>query len=101
MVAVAEAHPTVGIVSSYSLADATLWGAGLPVDRAVYSGREVARAHSIEGVFPMGTNSTVMYRADIVRRQPAFYREPTVFFDTDAALRVPRTITILASFIRF
>jgi glycosyltransferase involved in cell wall biosynthesis len=91
MVAVAEANPTIGLVSSYCLADTTVWGAGLPVDRSVFGGHEVARAHLLDGTFPYGNQSTVMYRADIVRRSPAFFTNRTVFFDTDAALRILAT----------
>ena len=88
MVALAEANPDVGIVSSYSLSGTELWGAGLPVERVVFSGAEAARAFLVGGIFPYGNNSTVLYRADIVRESPDFYRESTVFFDTDAALRI-------------
>src|SRR6185369_8345906 len=91
MVAVAEANPTIGLVSSYWLADTTVWGAGLPVDRSVCGGHEVARAHLRDGTFPSGHQSTVMYRAAIVRRSPAFFTNRTVFFDTDAALRILAT----------
>src|SRR5207344_1432652 len=63
MVAVADANPAVGIVSSYCLADRTLLGSGLRVDLDVYAGAEVARAQLIDGVFPFGNHSTVMYRA--------------------------------------
>ena len=89
MVPLAEEHPNVGIVSSYTVIDKAVWGGGLPVERAVFSGREVARAHLLEGIFPYGNQSTVMYRAEIIRRGgPAFFSESTVFFDTDAALRI-------------
>jgi hypothetical protein len=54
----------------------------------VYSGSEAARAFLVGGIFPYGNHSTVLYRADILRRAPSFYRESTVFFDTDAALRI-------------
>ena len=38
MVALAEAHPNIGLVSSYSLAGTELWGAGYPSNASVYSG---------------------------------------------------------------
>jgi glycosyltransferase involved in cell wall biosynthesis len=89
MVSLADANPSVGIVSSYTLIDRALWGDGLPVDRVVFSGQEVGRVHLAQGIFPYGNQSTVMYRADIVRAaKPAFFSEPRVFFDTDAALRI-------------
>lgn len=91
MVAVADAHPSVGLVSSYTLSDRAILGAGLPVDQSVFSGHEAGHMHLAEGCFVFGNNSTVMYRADIVRASPAFYRESALFFDTDAALRILST----------
>jgi glycosyltransferase involved in cell wall biosynthesis len=88
MVALADEHPSIGLVSSYTIFGTAVQGAGLPVDRSVYSGREIARLHLLEGTFVFGNNSTVMYRADIVRETSAFYTHAKVFFDTDAALRV-------------
>ena len=88
MVALAEAHPNVGLVSSYSLAGTTMWGAGLPVERSVFSGRETAREHLVNKTFLFGNHSTVMYRSDVVRGRDPFYTASAVFFDTDAALRI-------------
>jgi glycosyltransferase involved in cell wall biosynthesis len=92
MVAVGEAGPNVGLVSSYTLIDTKVWGGGLPVDRVVFSGQEVAQAQLAGQTFPYGNESTVMYRSDILRRgAPEFFRESTMFFDTDAALRILAT----------
>jgi glycosyltransferase involved in cell wall biosynthesis len=92
MVSLADANPNVGLVSSYTLIDKAVWGGGLPVDQVVFSGQEVARAQLAGRVFPYGNQSTVMYRADVVRRAtPEFFCEPSVFFDTDAALRILAT----------
>jgi glycosyltransferase involved in cell wall biosynthesis len=88
MVNLADEHPAVGLVSSYTLIDTKVWGSGVEVGRSVYSGREAARKHLGGGCFLFGNNSTVMYRADLVRETEAFYTESAVFFDTDAALRI-------------
>ena len=49
MVALADEHPSIGLVSSYTIFGTAVQGAGLPVDRSVYSGREIARLHLLEG----------------------------------------------------
>jgi glycosyltransferase involved in cell wall biosynthesis len=87
MVALADANPSVGLVSSYVLAESTVWGAGLPSHRTVFSGHEVGHAFLADRIFPFGNQSSVMYRADVVRGRDPFFDESTVFFDTDAALR--------------
>ena len=47
------------------------------------------RAHLVDGTFLFGNHSTVMYRSDIVRAtERLLHRRPSVFFDTDAALRI-------------
>jgi glycosyltransferase involved in cell wall biosynthesis len=88
MVALADANPNVGLVSSYVLAETTVWGAGLPSRRTIFSGHEVGHAFLADRVFPFGNESSVMYRADLVRGRESFFDESTVFFDTDAALRI-------------
>jgi glycosyltransferase involved in cell wall biosynthesis len=88
MVALGDAHPEVGLISAYCMADTELWGFGLPPSQAVFDGREVALAYLDRGVFPFGNQSTVMYRADLVRQRAQFFDDATVFFDTDAAWRI-------------
>ena len=89
MVPLAEDNPSVGIVSSYTVIDKAVWGGGLPVDRECSrDGRSLGRTSS-RGSSPMGTNRLSCTARDIVRREaPTFFSEPTVFFDTDAALRI-------------
>ena len=88
MVSLAAANPSVGLVGSYVLAGTTVWGTGLPVERSVFPGREVGHAFLADRIFPFGNPSSVMYRADLVRGRDPFFDEPTVFFDTDASLRI-------------
>ena len=88
MVALAESNPSVGLVSSYQVAETEPWGFGLPIDRTVFTGREAGRAHLIDGVFPFGNQTAVMYRAQLIRDRPEFFDDARVFFDTDTAFRI-------------
>jgi glycosyltransferase involved in cell wall biosynthesis len=88
MVAVGAANPNVGMVSSYRVQETELQCGGLPVDRSVFSGREAARSHLYRQAYPFGSQSTCMYRADIVRaRAPHFFVE-IMNCDLDVAMRI-------------
>ncbi len=80
MVTLAESNPRVGIVSAYRLDDIRVSLTGLPCRRNVFSGREIARAELLTGIFVFGTPSSILLRAELVRS-----RDP--YFDTD---RFPR-----------
>jgi hypothetical protein len=89
MSALADAHPTVGLVSSYRLVEASPDCFGVPVERSVFPGREALRWQLLGTAFPFGTVSTVMYRADVVRSGfPSFFLEDRFYFDVDAAFHV-------------
>jgi glycosyltransferase involved in cell wall biosynthesis len=89
MVACAEQHPSVGIVSSYRLTETQGDGFGLPVDTTLVSGRAAGRMHMLEPIWLFGTASTLLYSSDVVRaRAPDFYPPDRFFFDTDAAFRI-------------
>jgi hypothetical protein len=88
MVAVAEAHRSVGMVSSYQLAGAEVVGDGLPFPTPVVSGREVCRRHLLESQFFLfGSPSALLYRADLVRSRVPFFDESALHADTDACYR--------------
>jgi len=89
MVELAEAHPSVGIVSSYRLIETDGDCFGLPLSTPVVSGRVAGRLHLLKGIFLFGTPSTLMYRASIVReRNPEMYPEDRAYFDTDAVFQI-------------
>jgi len=88
LVASAERHPSVGIVSSYALAgDRVLW-AGLPFPSYVVDGREVCRRKLAGGVDVFGTPTAQLHRADLVRRRSKFFNEQNLHADTEACLDV-------------
>jgi len=89
MIGVAERHPTIGLVSSYRVVEDAPQCFGLPVDREFFSGRDAARAHFFGKAYPFGSQSTVLYRSDLVRaRAPRFFDEAQHNCDQDAALRI-------------
>jgi glycosyltransferase involved in cell wall biosynthesis len=89
MVALAEANPSVAIVSSYRLIETTGDGFGLPLEQTKIPGRVAGRLHLLKGIFLFGTPSTVLYTSDVVRaRSPRFYPEDRFYFDTDAVFQI-------------
>ncbi|MFI5092220.1 MAG: glycosyltransferase family 2 protein [Candidatus Acidiferrales bacterium] len=99
MVAVAEEHPSVGIVGAYGLeevgADASrtrvLW-AGLPYPSGRISGREVCRRFILDGTYVFGTPTSVLYRADLVRSRDLFFNEANLHADTETCIVLLRTL---------
>jgi glycosyltransferase involved in cell wall biosynthesis len=80
LVCLAEAHPSVGIVSSYQLSGGNdEWEVrctGLPYWRTVVSGKEICRRHLLTDDNLFGAPTSVLYRSDLVRRKREFYPNP-------------------------
>lgn len=92
MVGVAEANPSVGVVTSYAI-----WGReirhdeGVPYPVEVIDGREICKA-TLEGkCYVFGSPSSLLVRADEVRARQAFYNEQNFHADTEACFDVLRT----------
>ena len=88
MVAVAEEHPSIGIVGAYSLEGLGVHWVGLPYPSHWVSGREVCRQHLLEKVYVFGSANSVLYRADLVRRNGSFYNEANIHADTEACFAI-------------
>jgi glycosyltransferase involved in cell wall biosynthesis len=94
MVDLAEASPSVGIVGSYQLSGggktwrdwSVKWGQ-VPYPSAVVPGSEVGRIHMLGGVEVFGSPTSLMYRADLVRKQERFYPNTSAEADTSACCR--------------
>jgi hypothetical protein len=86
MVALAEANPSVGIVGSYQLSGSWIRWQGFQYPRAVMPGREVCRQVFIgrDPAFGFGSPTSILYRADLVRRRDEFYPNPSPHSDTSA-----------------
>ena len=88
MTALAEANPTVGVVSSYRILGSSLSPSGVPIERNVMSGREACRRCLIGELTAFGSLTTVMMRADLVRQREHFYPEERLFADSVAMFEV-------------
>jgi glycosyltransferase involved in cell wall biosynthesis len=89
MVEVAEANPTVGIVSSYQLFGNEISGSGLPYPSTVISGREACRVMLLhDDYFITGQQTSIMIRADLVRKAHPFFPVGWVHEDTEACFQV-------------
>lgn len=75
MVALAECNPAVAIVSAYNSTESRLRFVGLPLAENVVDGRRTAREHLEGKAYLFGAPTTVLMRADLVRRRQRFYRE--------------------------
>ena len=83
MVALAEAHPSVGVVGAYRKRGDALSLTALPRDREVIDGHEVCRLlllGKLEYIF--GSPSSTLFRADLVRARARFYDETNLHADT-------------------
>jgi glycosyltransferase involved in cell wall biosynthesis len=88
MVTLAEANPTVGIVSAYRLFGDRVSGEGLPVWSTVVSGREAARRIIVDNLYITGSPTSILVRADLVRSAQPFYPEGWIQEDTEACFRI-------------
>jgi glycosyltransferase involved in cell wall biosynthesis len=84
MVAVAEANPSVAMVGTYMLAGKQVMNAGLEYERKVVNGREICRATLLGGPYVFGSPTSLLYRADLLRKTKAFYPNPNPHSDTTA-----------------
>jgi glycosyltransferase involved in cell wall biosynthesis len=86
MVAIADAHPAVGVVSSYRLEGKLVNQDGLlPYTQTTMSGAEVVRYALRGGPFVTGSPSQLLYRADLVRTRQPFLDDTVWNSDSDAA----------------
>jgi glycosyltransferase involved in cell wall biosynthesis len=91
MVALAEEHPSVGLISAYCLEGDHVICTGLPHTTTVVSGLEVCRKHFLEKLYVFGSANSVLYRSDLVRSRDPFYNEANIHADTEACFALLRT----------
>ena len=84
MVALAEAHPTVGIVGCYQRSGDSVRWKGVPPAVSVMSGREAGRLGLLHGIHVLGTPTSVLYRADLLRARQDFFPHNRSHADTSA-----------------
>jgi glycosyltransferase involved in cell wall biosynthesis len=90
LVRVAEAHPTVGMVTSYVLAGTRVAFDGLPYPSTFTPGRELCRMRLLHGVKVFGGSSASLIRADVARKNQPFYNPLNYHGDNDAYLTLLR-----------
>jgi hypothetical protein len=87
----ARAHPSVGVVGARRIIDGAAVDPLQSIDiPTVTSGREMARRVLLDEIYPLGSPTSVMYRADLVRSSPEFYDERQFLNDVDTALELLR-----------
>jgi glycosyltransferase involved in cell wall biosynthesis len=92
MVAVAEANPSVGIVTSYAIWGREVRHAGyVPYPVELVDGREICRATLDGRCYVFGSPTSLLLRADVVRDRPTFYNEQNFHADTEVCFDVLRT----------
>lgn len=92
MVRVAEVYPTVAIVGSYQRCGGKVLGEGLPSNVEFLSGREVSRLSLLSLGFPktldaFGTQTSVLYRSDVIRKNDPFFPHLFPYADTTACYK--------------
>lgn len=83
MVALAEEHPTVGIVGAYGLRGSEVMWTGLPYPSGLVSGREICRRFFLEDLYVFGTPGSVLFRSELVRKRDPFYNESNLHADSE------------------
>jgi glycosyltransferase involved in cell wall biosynthesis len=94
MVAFAEEHPSVGIVSAYRLEETRVTLTGLPVSISVLPGREICRSTLLGDPYPylFGSPSSLLIRSDLVRSRDPFYNVENLYGnDVEACLETLRS----------
>jgi len=96
MVELAEANPSVGIVGSYQLSGDRVRWQGFRYPQAILSGVDMCRKIFLGGEetsgfgssFGFGSPTSLLYRADLVRRNSEFYPNESPHSDTSACFAV-------------
>lgn len=88
MVSLAEANPSVGIVGAYRLFGTDVTPLGLPHSSTVMSGRDAGRLMILDGLYLTGSPTSVLFRADLVRKVDQFFPEGAEYDDTEACFRI-------------
>jgi len=88
MVRVAEAHPSVGIVSAYRLEEEQVSLDGLPYPSTVIPGREICRWSLLDDLYVFGSPSSLLVRSDIIHSRSDFYDESVLHADTEVCFDI-------------
>jgi len=84
MVELAEANPSAGLVGSYSIAGKQVIFTGLDYETKLVNGRELCRATLLGGPYVFGCPTSLLYRADLIRKTKTFFPSSSPHSDTTA-----------------
>jgi glycosyltransferase involved in cell wall biosynthesis len=84
MVKIAEAHPSVSIVGSYGLQGCRVTWDGLPYPSMVVPGQEICRRTLFGGFYVFGSPTSLLIRAEPIRKRKTFYNEANIHADKEA-----------------
>lgn len=96
MVAVAEKHPSAGVVGCYQLSGGgpnwhnwSIKWQNIPFPSELVTGAEVSRLHYLDPKYieVFGSPTSLLYRGDLVRAEDKFYPNQTAEADTSAVCR--------------
>ena len=87
LVEAAERNPTVGITGSYAIRTNGIRWIGLPIDRNLFSGREVCRLYLLGKIDFFGMPTGVLYSSLLVRSADPFFPGPNPNADAVACFK--------------
>jgi glycosyltransferase involved in cell wall biosynthesis len=88
MVQAFEQSKSIGLVSSYRLHGGVIAGSSYPYPTTMLPGRECGRWCLRTGIYPFGSQTTVMYRSSLVRQQNPFYNESLSYADLEKCMEI-------------
>jgi glycosyltransferase involved in cell wall biosynthesis len=81
MVRAFKQSESIGLVSSYWLSGNELWGSRFPLQTPMLAGKEAVRWFLLADITPFGSQTCVMYRSSVVRRNKTFFNVSFPFAD--------------------
>ena len=88
MVQAFEQSKSVGLVSSYYLKGDVIAGSGYPYPTPMLPGKECCRWSLRTGIYPFGSQTTVMYRSSLIRQRNPFYNESLPHADLEKCMEI-------------
>ncbi len=89
-VRLAEREPTIGVVGSYALVGRRLSGGGLDHGEQVLTGVDVVRRLYRDQTYVFGAPTNLLFRAEALRQEAAWFRADVCCDDADLCLRLLR-----------
>jgi glycosyltransferase involved in cell wall biosynthesis len=88
MVRIAEGNPNVALIGAYSLTGRRVEPREVSFTSNVVCGRDVSRSYLSGVPYLLGAPTPLMFRADVIRSQPSFFRQQKLHADAEACLEV-------------